>query len=196
VLILQPAMSSCQFATLSPPWDKLLAALGKLECLALQVISFKSTALFKRGIWLSAAALIACVAAPFVLDGSLWRNPVPHLFGACALGALFVYFLRRTQIHRLADEVIDCEDHLKIRRGRTVDTVPFSHISAADVSSGSGIHRITIHLRSPAKRGAKIEFLPQASLWSNLPAVQRVAANLTNRASQAHEIGISPAGPR
>jgi hypothetical protein len=189
-------MSSCQFATLSPPWDKLLVTLRKLERLALQVISFKSTALFKRGIWLSAAALIACVAAPFMLDGSLWRNPVPHLFGACVLGALFVYFLRKTQIHRLADEVIDCEDHLEIRRGRAVDTVLFSNISAADVSSGGGIHRITIHLRAPAKRGRKIEFLPQASLWSNLPAVQRLATNLTNRASQAHGIGISTASPR
>ena len=31
---------------------------------AMQVISFKNTALFKRGIWLSAAALIAFVAGP------------------------------------------------------------------------------------------------------------------------------------
>jgi hypothetical protein len=161
----------------------------------LQVISFKSTTLFKRGIWLSAAALIACVAGPFMLDGSLWRNPVPNLFGACALGALFVYFLRKTQIHRLADEVIDCEDHLRVRRGARVDTVLFSNISAADVSTGSGIHRITIHLREPAKRARKIEFLPQASLWSNLAAVQGVATDLTNRANRAQGTGISPANP-
>ena len=43
-----------------------------------QVLSFKNTALFKRGVWLSAAALLAFVVAPAALTGELWRNPVPN----------------------------------------------------------------------------------------------------------------------
>jgi hypothetical protein len=156
----------------------------------MQVISFKRTALFKRGIWLTAAALIACVASPFLLDGSLWRNPLPNLFGVGALCIVFAYFLQKTQIHRLADEVIDCEAGLKIRRGKIEEMVPFSNISAADVSTGNGIHRITVRLRVPAKLGGKIEFLPQASLWSNLSKVQRVAVDLTERATQAQGGGL------
>ena len=152
---------------------------------AMQVISFKNTRLFKRGIWLSAAALVAFVMAPSVLNGSLWRNPVPNWGAVCILGGFLAYFLRRTPIHRLADEVVDCEDHLKIRRGNTEAIIPFSNVSMADVSSSSGLHRITVHLHEPTKFGGQIEFLPQASLWSNLSGVKRLAAGLTDRANQA-----------
>jgi hypothetical protein len=152
---------------------------------AMQVISFKSTALFKRGIWLSAAALIAFVMAPSVLNGSLWRDPVPNWAAVCILGGLLAYFLRKTPIHRLADEVVDCEDHLKIRRGKTEEVIPFSNVSMAKVTSSSGLHRITVSLNQPTKLGGQIEFLPQASLWSNLSGVKRVAASLTDRANQA-----------
>jgi hypothetical protein len=85
----------------------------------MQVISFKHTALFKRGMWLSAAAVIACVMAPSFLDGSLLRSPIPHLGAIGILGGFWVFFLRRTQLNRVADEVVDFEDHLKVRRGRT-----------------------------------------------------------------------------
>jgi hypothetical protein len=152
---------------------------------AMQVISFKSTALFKRGIWLSAAAMIAFVMAPSVLNGSLWRDPVPNWGAVCILGGLLAYFLRKTPIHRLADEVVDCEDHLKVRRGKTVEIIPFSNVSMAKVTSSSGLHRITVSLNQPTKLGGQIEFLPQASLWSNLSGVRRVAASLTDRANQA-----------
>jgi hypothetical protein len=155
----------------------------------MQVISFKNTALFKRGIWLSAAALIACVTAPFMLDGSLWRNPLPNMFGVGALCLFLGYFLWKAQIHRLADEVIDCDDSLKVRRGELEAIIPFSSIATADVSTSSGIHRITVRLRDPTKLGNRIEFLPQASLWSNLAGVQRVAADLAERGNQAKGTG-------
>jgi len=151
----------------------------------MQVISFKNTILFKRGMWLSAAALIACVAAPSVLNGALWRNPVVNAVPLVILSGFWVYFLRKIHIHRLVDEVVDCEDHLKVRKGRTEASIPFSNISMADVSTNYGIHRITVHLRELSKLGGKLEFLPQASLWSSPSAVQRVAYGLTERASQA-----------
>jgi hypothetical protein len=153
----------------------------------MRVISFKNTSLFKRGVWLTAGALIAFAVIPFVLDGSLWQNPASSLFAAGILCAFFVYFLRKTHIHRLADEVMDGGDHLKVRRGRTEEIIQFANIAAADVSSSGGIHRITVRLRQPAKLGGQIEFLPQASLWSNLSGVKRVAAALTERANQAKE---------
>jgi hypothetical protein len=151
----------------------------------MRVISFKNTILLKRGIWLTVAALIAFAVTPSVLDGSLRQNQASSLFAVGVLCAFFVYFLRKTQIHRLADEVMDCEDHLKVRRGRTEETIRMSNIAAADVSTSSGIHRITVRLRQPTKLGVQIEFLPQASLWSNLSGVKRLAADLTDRANQA-----------
>ena len=85
----------------------------------MQTLSFKNTPLFKRGIWLSASALTACVAVPFLLDSDLRRDPLPNLFGVCVLSVFFGYFLWKARLHRLADEVIDGDDHLKVRRGRT-----------------------------------------------------------------------------
>ncbi len=151
---------------------------------AMRVISFRSTLLFKRGIWLSAASLIAFVMAPSALNGSLWRNPVPNWGAVCILAGFLVYFLRKTPIHRLADEVVDCEDHLEVRRGKIEEMIPFSNVSAATVSSSNGLHRITVRLIEPTQLGAQFEFLPQASLWSNLPGVKRLAASLTDRANQ------------
>lgn len=90
-------------------------------------------------------------------------------------------------MHRLADEVQDCGDHLKIRRGRIEETIRLSNIAVADVATGSGIHRIILRLHKPTKFGGQVEFLPQASLWSNVSRVKRVAADLTDRARQAHE---------
>ena len=148
----------------------------------MKAISFKNTALFKRGIWLSAVALGVFVAAPAALDGNLWRNPLPSAIAGGILCAALVYFFWKTQIHRLADEVRDCEDCLKVRRGRIEDAIPLSKISSVDVSSSGGFHRITVRLREGSKLGNRIEFLPQASIWSNLPAIRAVAEGLADRA--------------
>jgi hypothetical protein len=153
----------------------------------LRAISFKNTALFKRGIWLTAAALLAFVAAPSALDGSLWRNPLPSAIAVGLLCAVLMGFFWNTQIHRLADEVFDRGDSLTVRKGRIQETIPFSNVSAVKVSSSGGFHRITVALHAPCRWGRRIEFLPQASLWSNLPAIKNVAEALNGRASRQSE---------
>jgi hypothetical protein len=148
-----------------------------------RAISFKNTALFKRGIWLSAVALILFVGAPSVLNGNLWRNPLPSGIAIGILCAALIYFFWNTQMHRLADEVLDCGERLKVRRGRTEETIPLSQVSAVEVSSSSGFHRITLRLKERSKHfGDRIEFLPQASLWSNLGALKDLARDLSERA--------------
>lgn len=148
----------------------------------MQALSFKKTALFKRGVWLSAAAVIACVAGPLLLNGSVWANPLPNLLGVGILTLFFAYMLFKARFHSLADEVIDRGDSLEIRRGRTEVIVSFSNIVKADVATRGGIHRITLSLREPTRLGGQIEFLPQASLWSNPAGIRRVAMSLTERA--------------
>jgi hypothetical protein len=149
----------------------------------MRLISFKSTVLLKRGIWLSAAALLAFVATPSVLGGGLRPSSASRLFAAAVLCAFFVYFLWKTQFHRLADEVVDCDDRLEVRRGRIEEIIFLPNVAGADVSSGGGLPRITVRLRKVTKLGGKIEFLPQASLWSNMAGVKRLASDLTDRAN-------------
>jgi hypothetical protein len=152
----------------------------------MQVISFKNTVLFKRGIWLSAAALMAFVAGPAALSGEFVRNPVPSSIAISILCAALAYFFWRTQVHRLADEVLDGRDHLKVSRGRVAEVIPIANIAKAEVLSSGGFHRVVLRLRTRTKLGQQIDFLPQASLWSNLPAIKRLALDLTERANAAH----------
>jgi hypothetical protein len=154
-----------------------------LKSIPVRAISFKNTALFKRGIWLSAIALILFIAAPAALNGNLWRDPLPSGIAIGILCAALIYFFWNTQMHRLADEVLDCGDRLKVRRGRLEETVLLSQVSAAEISSSGGFHRITLRLKERSKHlGDRIEFLPQASLWSNLAALKALAQNLNERA--------------
>lgn len=154
----------------------------------MRVISFKNTALFKRGIWLSAIALILFVAAPSVLNGNLWSNPLPSALAIGILGAALIYFFWNTQMHRLADEVLDCGDRLKVRRGRFEETIPLSQVAAAEVTSSGGFHRITLRLKERSKTfGQRIEFLPPASLWSNLAALKALTQDLSERAHRQSE---------
>jgi hypothetical protein len=150
-----------------------------------RAISFKNTALFKRGIWLSAIALILFVSAPSALNGNLWRDPLPSGIAIGILCAALIYFFWNTQMHRLADEVLDCSDRLKVRRGRIEETIPLSQVSVVGVSSSGGFHRITLRLKERSKLfGDRIEFLPQASLWSNLAALKSLAQELSERAQR------------
>lgn len=151
----------------------------------MRLISFKNTALFKQGLYLSAAALIACVAGPALVDGSLWRDPAPSVGALSLLAAFFIYFLGRARTYRLVDEVYDCGGYLEVRKGGQVEVIAFSNVSAVAVSTWSRVHRITISLHKANRFGSVVDFLPQASLWSNLAAIKRVASDLEGRAAQA-----------
>jgi hypothetical protein len=150
----------------------------------MQSIAFRHTILYKRGIWLSAAALVAAVAAPSVVDGSIFVHPVVQIVPICILVGFWIYFLQRARFFSIADEVIDCGESLKVRRRRHEVVIPFADISSAEVKTNYRMHRITIHLRQNSKLGNRIDFWPQASLWGNLFGVQQVASNLANRASE------------
>ncbi len=151
----------------------------------MRVISFRSTALFKRGAAFSVAALAAVVMAPSLAGDPGRQNMVANLASLAMLGVFCIYVLAKTHVHLLADEVTDAGDHLRVQRGRTVMAVPLADIGAVTVASGAGMHRIVLHLVAPSPLGPRIEFLPQAGLWSNPPAIERAAAALAQRSLQA-----------
>jgi hypothetical protein len=150
----------------------------------MQVISFKDTTLYKRGFWLSAAALVAAVAAPSFVDKSIFSEPMVHIIPICILIGFWVFFLHKGRFFTIADEVVDCGDHLAIRRARLNVEIRFSNILSAEVSTAYRMHRITIHLRDRTEIGKRVDFWPQASLWGNLFAVQQIAMDLADRAKR------------
>jgi len=150
----------------------------------MQVISFKDTTLYKRGFWLSAVALVAAVAAPSFVDRSIFNQPIVHIVPICILMGFWLYFLQSGRFFSIADEVVDCGDHLKVRRARLDVEIRFSNILTAEVSTAYRMHRITIHLRERTNIGERVDFWPQASLWGNLFAVQQIAMDLADRAKR------------
>lgn len=151
----------------------------------MQVISFKDTVLYKRGFWLSAVALIAAVAAPSIVDKSMFDQPAVHAIPIFILSVFWLYFLQNGRFFSIADEVVDCGNYLKVRRASTEVKIPFSLISAAEVSTAYRMHRITLHLRERTRFGTRVDFWPRASQWGNLSAVRAVAIDLSERSRRA-----------
>jgi hypothetical protein len=151
----------------------------------MRIISFKDTILYKRGFWLSAVALVTAVAAPSVVDKSIFNQPTVHVIPIVMLIGFWIYFMQEGRFFSIADEVIDCGDYLEVRRGRTELKIPFSSISAAEVSTTYRMHRITVHLRERTNLGWRVDFWPQAIHWGNLLAVQKIAVDLSDRARRA-----------
>ena len=116
---------------------------------------------------------------------SIFNQPLVHMVPICTLIGFWIYFLQAGRFFSIADEVVDCGDYLEVRRARTEVKIPFSSISAAEVSTTYRMHRITVYLREQTKLGARVDFWPQASHWGNLFAVQQVAIDLTDRARRA-----------
>ncbi len=151
----------------------------------MRIISFRSTALFKRGVAFSAVALAAVVVSPALFRAAGRPNLLANMASLAMLGVFWIYVLVKTHVHLLADEVTDAGDHVRVQRGRTIFIAPLADIRAVTVTTGAGLHRMTLHLAAPSPIGTSIDFLPQASLWSNLPAIERAAAMLAQRADQA-----------
>lgn len=151
----------------------------------MRIISFRDTALLKRGFWFGAAAVIAAVAAPAALDGSLVAAPLVHVTPLALLALFLAWVLARARILALVDEVIDCGDHLQVRRGSAQDLVPFAQVAAVDVVTAHRLHRVSLRLRTPTRFGSRIDFWPPASLWGNVGAVERFARDLAARAASA-----------
>ena len=136
--------------------------------------------------------MIAIASIPSILNGGLKRDFIVNLVPLCILGGFWFYFLRKSKVHLLADEVFDCDDHLTVRLGKMEESVPFSNIAVVDVST-STLSRISMRLVSPIGLGGIIEFLPEyvpkSKPWS-VAEMNRVAAELAARADRARSARV------
>jgi hypothetical protein len=153
----------------------------------MQLISYSGTTRMKRAFCLGAIALIGIACVPSILDGSFVRNPVVNVVPILILGGFWAYFLNKSRVFRFADEILDCADHLKVRRGDISEEVQFHNISGVEVSIGKP-NRISIRFVTPNRFGSNIEFLPEylpkTMSWST-SEMDRVAAGLRERADRA-----------
>jgi len=148
-----------------------------------QVISRKSTRLYKLAIWASAAGMVVLVTAiNSQRNGHQMaaRDVIPGII----LAGFWIYFLRKSQVPMVADEVVNCGDHLEVRRGKTQAAVPFSNIAGAQASVIFGIPGVKIDLVEPVHLGRQIVFWTQSK---SVAETYRVAKDISERAMKARE---------
>lgn len=116
-------------------------------------------------------------------EGALESRPA-LVFGPAAMGVfgLLLWWLLASD---LADEVLDCGDHLLVRRGGAQDRVFFSNIMDVETPSNVSPSRITLHLLTPTKLGARVAFSPVAGKSLNPFVENPLAEELVLRARVA-----------
>jgi len=115
-----------------------------------------------------------------VIQGKL--ATAPGFFVETALASLFVFVLWRVLVSDLADEVLDCGDHLVVRRGKLTDRIDLSNVLKIDSSWNTSPSRITLHLIHPGKFGKLVTFAPAAGVSGRFFSNSAVAKELLARA--------------
>jgi hypothetical protein len=123
-----------------------------------QLISLRSTSSLKRAFFWGSVALIAIAEVPSVSDGSFKASPLAHFGALLILVGMWTLFLRISRIFRLADEVFDCGDHLKVWFGTSEVVIPLSKIMSVRVFTFFGTSRFSLGLADTPRRAGSSSF--------------------------------------
>ncbi|MGZ5095953.1 MAG: hypothetical protein ACXWCY_30315 [Burkholderiales bacterium] len=118
-----------------------------------------------------------------VLTGIVERAPISVAIPVFM--AVVGFFVMKTMVWDLADEVYDCGDFLLIRNRGEEDRVPLSNIMNVNASTYINPPRITLRLVTPARFGNEIAFSPIAGLRLNPFAKNKIAEDLIVRVDRA-----------
>ena len=132
----------------------------------MQVISSRWTFFYKRVFpvfWFGFIALFIATALLLSQNG-VELNPM-FLVSPVVMAA-FGWFILRRLAFDLADEVVDADDALIVRKGGAEARIALADIVNVDSSVTARPPRITLTLRTPGRFGRKIAFLPPSD--SNL----------------------------
>jgi hypothetical protein len=83
------------------------------------------------------------------------------------LMAVFGFVLFKKLVWDLMDEVHDCGDSLRVRRGGDEETIPLANIMNVSASTMVNPQRITLRLVTPGRFGNEITFAPPARFSLN-----------------------------
>lgn len=81
----------------------------------------------------------------------------------------------------LADEVVDCGDRLKVRRGGIEEIIDIADIESVSVNYAMRSHRATLYLRKAGRFGKRIVFLPRANSPFGTFGASKVIEDLKQR---------------
>jgi len=146
-----------------------------------RVISMKKTRSFKYGFCGGAAGLVVLVTAiNWRPGGGVATNIVPTFI----LAGFWLYFLRRGGVFKVADEVVECGDHLAVRMGGKQVTVRYSNIAGAETVALPGFGGVRVNFAQRIELGKLVTFWVESKADGEMI---RVATDISERAIRARE---------
>ena len=146
-------------------------------------ISSRLTLFSKRVFPLFWFGFLAFFVATSFRIGAIATNPV-FLIGPAVMAA-FGFFLMKSLVWDLVDEVYDCGDSLLVRNRGQEERVAFADIMNVNVSTLQNPPRITLRLRTPGKFGKEIAFSPVSNFTLNPFAKNPIGEDLIQRVDTA-----------
>lgn len=113
-------------------------------------------------------------------DGVPWFG-----LGVPLVMAVLGFFVFRTLVWSLADEVLDGGDYLLVRRAGEQERIPLSNIINVNSAVQSNPQRIVLKLARPGRFGDEVAFSPVTTFSLNPLAKNAVAEDLMVRVDQA-----------
>ena len=148
-------------------------------------ISSKSTFFQKKIVPIAWFGCMTVMCAFAILAGGLMAAPLA-LIPLCAITAVG-YFVFKTRIWGLVDEVQDCGDALLVRNRGQEERIALTNIKNVTTSALVNPRRVALQLIQPGKFGAEIAFIPASGLLANPFAKNPVAEDLAARVTRAHQ---------
>ncbi len=130
-------------------------------------------------LWL---ALVGLVAVGGIASGEAWKQP--QIIAIPAIMVAIGYFLFRKLIWNIADEVLDGDTFLLVRKGGVEERVRLDNVMNVSVSQFTNPRRLSLRLRKPGKLGDEIVFMPRSTFQLNPFARNPVAEKLMSRIDQ------------
>jgi hypothetical protein len=118
-----------------------------------QRISSNDTRTLKRAFLVGVVVINAGVFLDSIVDGSLVRHPFTHMEAFAIILGVWVLFFKKWKIFGLADAIIDCGDHLSVRKGKVEQIIPFSSIASVSASSMFNVNRVKVEVAAQLSLG-------------------------------------------
>jgi hypothetical protein len=133
----------------------------------MMLISSKMTFFYKRIfplLWFGFLVIFVVMAVPagFAFSAKSSTVPIVPFLLVPAFMAVFGYFLFRSLIFDLADEVTDEGAHLTVRKGNIAERIALEDIINVNSTMLVNPPRITLTLRRPGAFGDTVSFMPPA----------------------------------
>jgi hypothetical protein len=152
----------------------------------MEVLSSRMTFFYKRvfpAIWCGFIVLFTATA----FAAGAWRTE-PVVLAAPAVMLVFGFFLFRSLLWNLADEVRDGGNVLVVRKGGVEERVRLADILNVDMNRFTNPRRLSLRLRTPGKFGDEIAFIPAwSSRQFNPLARNPIAESLVRRVDAARQ---------